>query len=116
MARARDATLFLFISAHAWFIHAMAARSTRSLDIPPAIVKVAEQFAKSGNAVEAYVENKLPEDMGWADVGGAIVDSSSNAWFAMSELIDREGGAVPPDASNTDNSSAVSPEKGNDRT
>ncbi|KAF8526708.1 hypothetical protein JB92DRAFT_2870706 [Gautieria morchelliformis] len=116
MARARDATLFLFISAHAWFFHAMAARSTRSLDFPPDIVKVAEQFAKSGNAVEAYVEDKLPEDMGWADVGGAIVDSSSNAWFAMSELIDRENGTASPDASKTDDPSTVSSEKGNDRT
>jgi hypothetical protein len=117
MARARIATVYLFISAHAWFLRAMVARSSGSQDLPPEVVKIAEQFNKTGHAVEAFVEDKLPEGMTWADVGGAILDSSSDAWFALSKIITRETGASAPDAPSVHDPQTESPNSGNsDRT
>lgn len=122
MARARIATLYLFISSHAWFSRAMVARSSGSSEIPPELVNVAEQFTKTGNAVEAYAEDKLPEGMTWADVGGAIVDSSSEAWFVLRKAIGLEDGAVAssapsaPSAFNTHNPPKESQSSSNGRT
>lgn len=79
--------MFLFISAHGWLFRAMAARSSTSPDLPPELLKIAEKFTTAGQAIEAYVANKLPEGMGWPNVGAAIVDGSSDAWLFLRKTI-----------------------------
>ena len=88
----------------------MAVRSSRSLNIPLPFLQVAEKFTKAGNAVEAYVENKLPEGMGWSEVGGAILDSSSDAWRVMSKAVGQKDGKTAP--ANNQDPSNESPSEG----
>ena len=74
-------------------------------------MEVAKKFTRAGNAVEAYVENKLPEGMGWAEVGGAIVNSSSDAWLVLSKtVVGQEDGTTAP--SNNHDHSKESPDTG----
>lgn len=116
MARARIATVYLYISAHAWLFRAIGALSSASQGLPPEIEKIAEQFNKTSNVVEAYVEGKLPEGMTWAEVGGAILDSSSDAWFALNKGSSRETGAATPDAPSTRDPQKESPNNSGDGT
>lgn len=86
MGRARDATLWLFISAHAWFTRAAAHNAPLLIPLSEDVIHLAELFAKAGTAVETYVETK-GSDAPWFDVGTLIVECAHQAWKVLPDDI-----------------------------
>ncbi|KAF8573561.1 hypothetical protein K439DRAFT_1665754 [Ramaria rubella] len=89
IGRARDASLYLFISAYGWLRHALNAAETHSQDLDPNLAKVAEHFNIAAQLVMTYIEDQMLESTGWPEVGSAIVETSGLLWMVLRE--DGEG-------------------------
>ncbi|GJJ13492.1 hypothetical protein Clacol_007746 [Clathrus columnatus] len=87
VGRAREATIWLFISAHAWFTRAAAYTAELSIPLPEDVIHVAELFEKAGIAVENYVEKKEPDALPWYDVGTMILNCAEQAWKVLPSTV-----------------------------
>lgn len=91
VGRAREAAIWLFISAHAWFTRAAAFNAQLLMPLSEDVLRLAELFEKTGIATEKFVEKKGPDVPTWYDVGSMIIDCTDQAWKILPEDIDLYG-------------------------
>ncbi|KAF8509991.1 hypothetical protein BU17DRAFT_98489 [Hysterangium stoloniferum] len=85
--RAREATVWLFVSAYDWFTRAMSIAAETNRTLSPEMLKAAKLWLESGQIVEAYVQEKTPETPEWPEVGAAILNCCIVSWPALREEI-----------------------------
>jgi len=86
--RARDAVVYLFVSAQGWFSRAIAAANSSSQNLDPEVLEAADKFRGAVSTIEAYLEDELPEGADWSKVGAAILTTSRDAWGPLRKIID----------------------------
>lgn len=91
VGRARDATVWLFISAHAWFTRAAAFNAPLLIPLSEDVLRLAELFEKTGVITEKFVEKQGPDVPTWFEVGSMIIDCADQAWKILPQDIDLYG-------------------------
>jgi len=77
--RARDACLYLFISAVGWFEKALRAARRDGIEFDEELIYVTKEFQKTFNLVEAYINDTLSEGETWTTVASSLVECVTNA-------------------------------------